>query len=452
MATLITLAGSFVLVMQICQKRSSALLTVVAVVLCVFGFMMRWESFLLAMPFVFIVFAQKLWLSIRHNKPSTDVKVVVLKLVPIATVFALCACAYVYDSVEWNSPEWSEWKAYNSARSEISDYPMPDYSKIEAELSAGGIAETDYYFAQSWRTADKDVFTVDSLEFIASFCEDVEDEAIAGKMLNKAQSWVLKYWYGIPIAIVLLVLYIMRARKLSAVSNVAVLITVALFIAITLCLASGGRLPQRVMYSLIADAVVCLAAIVGDKASIGQRYREKQSSERARNVACIFSLAFCVIAAGFVVYSSHPSLEGFGSSENGGGSSSNPSITNYIRNNEDTLFVMDTKVEYRYLVEYGMKTIPPQNELMRIFLLGGWTTGSPFINTRNEMMGMDNVMKGLVENERARYLVMKSNEYRVAEMEAYLEAHYWNDVEAKLVDSFKTDEYEYFVYDFSVAA
>lgn len=451
-ATLITLAGSFVLVMQICQKRSSVLLTVVAVILCVFGFMMRWESFLLAMPFVFIAFAQKLWFKVAHKKPSTDVKGVVLKLVPIAAVFALCACAYVYDSVEWSSPEWSEWKAYNSARSEISDYLMPDYPKIETELSAGGITETDYYFAQSWRTADKDVFTVDSLEFIASFGEEVGNEAIAEKMLKKALSWMARYWYGIPIAVVLLVLYIMRARKLSAISNVAVIAAIVLFVVVTTYLASGGRLPQRVMYSLIANAVVCLAAIVGDKASIGQRYRDSQSSEKTRNIACALSLAFCVIAAGVVVVSSQPSLDGFGSNDSEGDFSSNPSITGYLRSNEDTLFVMDTKVEYHYLGEYDMKTIPPQNELMRIFLLGGWTTGSPFINARNEMMGMDNVMKGLVENERARYLVVKSNEYRVKEMEVFLETHYWNDVEAKLVDSFKTDEYEYFVYDFSVAA
>ena len=113
---------------------------------------------------------------------------------------------------------------------------------------------------------------------------------------------------------------------------------------------------------------------------------------------------------------------------------------------------MDTKTEYYYIYEYDMKRIPPKDELMRIILLGGWTTDSPFINARNEMQGMGNVMKGLVENDRARYIVLQSNKSWPSEIETYLETHYWQDVEAKLVDSFEAGEETYLIYDYDVVS
>ena len=449
-ATLITLSGFFALIMQIDKHRLSAPLCIVAAILCVFGFMMRFESFLLAIPFVAIALVYKTWLHIEHEKPFLGSKWPAFALIPFVAVVVLCAGAYVYDLVEWGSPEWNEWKTYNHARSTVSDYSMPDYSDIEVQLSAGGIGEIDYRFAQTWRTADKDVFTIDSLEFIASFSEKVDERVVADKMLQKAWKWIVKYWYAIPLALALLALYALRARKLSVQSNVAVAFTAILFAAITFYLSSGGRLPQRVMYSLIADAVVCLAVIVGDRASIGKRYQGARSSERCRRMACCFSTLFCMLVAGSLILLSQPSLNGFGYNEKGRGSVVDSSITGYIRSNADTLFVMDTNAEYPYLVEYGMKEIPPKDELERVILLGGWSVNSPYVNARNEMMGMDNVMKGLVKNDRARYLVMESSKKRAAEMETYLESHYWNDVVVDQVDSFEAGGVKYLIYDFSV--
>ena len=457
-ATVLTLAGSFALVMQLRQNRFSGPLTVTAVILCAFGFMLRWESFLLMMPFVFVAFVHKLWANAKSKKPALGMKRTALKLIPFVVAVALCACAYVYDSNEWSSPEWAEWKSYNQVRSMVSDYPMPAYSEIEEELSAGGITAIDYDFAQNWRTADNEVFTVDSLKFISSFREEVGDEVIADVMQFKATRWIKLFWFAIPIAIALLVLYILRARRLTAVSNVAVVAIVVIFVAITFYLASGGRLPQRVMYSVIAGAVVFLAAIIGDKASISERHQGSKTEEKLRKPTCVLALVFCLACAGFVVYSSHPSLNNFdvGNKATESAASADSavyaSLTDYIRTHDDILFVMDAKTEYYYIYEYDMKRIPPKDELMRIILLGGWTTDSPFINARNEMQNMGNVMKGLVENDRARYLVLQSNKKWASEIETYLETHYWQDVEAKLVDSFEAGEETYLIYDFDAVS
>lgn len=457
-ATTLTLAGSFALVMQLRQNRLSGPLTVTAVILCVFGFMLRWESFLLVMPFVFVAFVHKLWLNAKSKKPAFGMKRTALKLIPFVVVVALCACAYVYDSNEWSSPEWAEWKSYNEVRSVVSDYPMPAYSEIEEELSAGGITAIDYDFAQNWRTADNEVFTVDSLRFISSFSEEVGDEVVAGKMQFKATRWIKAFWFAIPIAIALLVLYILRARRLNAISNVAVVAIVVIFAVITFYLASGGRLPQRVMYSVIAGAVVFLAAIIGDKASNSERRQSSEAADKLRKPMCVLGLVFCLACAGFVVYSSHPSLNNFdvGNKATESAASTDPavysSLTDYIRTHDDILFVMDAKTEYYYIYEYDMKRIPPKDELMRIILLGGWTTDSPFINARNEMQDMGNVMKGLAENDRARYIVLQSNMKWASQIETYLETHYWQDVEAKLVDSFEAGEETYLVYDFDVVS
>ena len=457
-ATVLTLAGTFALVMQLRQNRLSGPLTVIAVILCVFGFMLRWESFLLVMPFVFVAFVHKLWLNAKSKKPALGAKRTVLRLIPFVVVVALCACAYVYDSNEWSSPEWAEWKSYNEVRSVVSDYPMPAYSEIEEELSAGGITAIDYDFAQNWRTADNEVFTVDSLRFISSFSEEVGDEVVADKMQFKATRWIKAFWFAIPIAIALLVLYILRARRLNAISNVAVVAIVVIFAVITFYLASGGRLPQRVMYSVIAGAVVFLAAIIGDKASNSERRQSSKATEKLRKPMSVLALVFCLACAGFVVYSSHPSLNNFDVGNKATESTASTdlavyaSLTDYIRTHDDILFVMDTKTEYYYIYEYDMKRIPPKDELMRIILLGGWTTDSPFINARNEMQDMGNVMKGLAENDRARYIVLESNKKWPSQIEAYLETHYWQDVEVKLVDSFEAGQQKYLVYDFAVVS
>ena len=460
-ATTLTLAGSFALVVQLRQNRLSGPLTVTAVILCVFGFMLRWESFLLMIPFVFVAFVHKLWLNAKSKKPALGMKRTALKLIPFVVVVALCACAYVYDSNEWSSPEWAEWKSYNQVRSMISDYPMPAYSEIEEELSAGGITAIDYDFAQNWRTADNEVFTVDSLKFISSFREEVGDEVVADVMQFKATRWIKMFWFAIPIGIALLVLYILRSRRLNAVSNVAVAAIVVIFAAITFYLASGGRLPQRVMYSVIAGAVVFLAAIIGDKASNSERRQSSKATEKLRKPMSALALVFCLACAGFVVYSSHPSLNNFDTGDKATGSATSAasadlasysSLTDYIRTHDDILFVMDAKTEYYYIYEYDMKRIPPKDELMRIIMLGGWTTDSPFINARNEMQGMGNVMKGLVENNRARYIVLQSNKAWPSEIETYLETHYWQDVEANLVDSFEAGEETYLIYDFDVVS
>ena len=400
----------------------------------------------------------KLWLNAKSKKPALGAKRTVLRLIPFVVVVVLCACAYVYDSNEWSSPEWAEWKSYNQVRSMVSDYPMPAYSEIEEELSAGGITAIDYSFAQNRRTADNEVFTVDSLKFISSFRGDVGDEVVADTMQFKATRWIKAFWFAIPIAIALLVLYILRARRLNAISNVAVAAIVVIFAAITFYLASGGRLPQRVMYSVIAGAVVFLAAIIGDKGSNSERRQSSKATDKLRKPMSALALVFCLACAGFVVYSSHPSLSNFDVGNRATESAASTdsavysSLTDYVRTHDDILFVMDAKTEYYYIYEYDMKRIPPKDELMRIILLGGWTTDSPFINARNEMQGMDNVMKGLVENDRARYVVLQSNKTWPSEIETYLETHYWQDVEAKLVDSFEAGQQKYLIYDFAVVS
>ncbi len=88
-------------------------------------------------------------------------------LIPAAAAAALFLLALVYENVAYSSPEWKEYREYNSVRSEVVDNYFVNYEAVKEELNAIGIGRLDYSLLASWRYCEKPFFTKEILEKVS---------------------------------------------------------------------------------------------------------------------------------------------------------------------------------------------------------------------------------------------------------------------------------------------
>ena len=279
-------AGGFALLCSLSQSRHTRGLICAGLLLMTLGTLFRWTMFLLCVP----VFGVAALLVLFGRKCAVDggakdagnvedaaaapVGRSAARLWPFAVALLLFAGLYGYNSMAWSEEPWSEWYAFNEARSDISDYSYESYDKVKDELSSIGVSENDYMLLKSWVSEDPDFFTTEKLEAIRDIVTDRRSSparifsTVPGYFKNMASSVRLDV-----LVAALLVALICFTRGRAKGYSVALLVGVAI-----LCWAlyAFGRLPARVMLPVWVFAAIAICVIGGLKA---------RSSGLAANVA-----------------------------------------------------------------------------------------------------------------------------------------------------------------------
>ena len=447
-AAFATLAGAFLVVSQVGATRPSRGLTCAGVLLCLCGFLLRVQSFLLALPFFAVALAVR-FLKARDVRVLSEGRLALEALAPVLALVTLCVACTAVDALLWSDQPWKHWSDYNVARTMLSDYPMPPYDAVAGELADWGLNELDYTFALTWRTGDPDFFTLERMQELASLSNATGFRGVRALLLGVADVTV-KDWH-VVLACAAFVLVVVSAQmgagKIDRLSLIGAIALAAMAFAACVAFVYVGRAPARVIYPVWAFALSAAALSTGKVAPASAEQGTGQKAARALDfasgIACAAALVFFVVAA-------QPSAVAFTRALAGdqGAYTEGSSVAAYVHDHEG-LFVMDvfTMADFEY--DYGLRGLPVRDDLLRCVSLGGWTAGAPYIAARNVEAGLPNPMRDVAVNGEARFIT--STDGYAADLESYLEQHYYDDVSCELADSFVTDKgTTYNVYRYTV--
>lgn len=127
------------------------------------GSFMRWEGFLLGMPYLCYLFAL-VW----HEKRSFEKKSVVI----LGMIFVAIAGLHYYDRSLYTEREYKQYAAYQPVRAYFGDGAFYDSESTFDELEERGLSGKDLYTLQSWTFYDTDVFAIDSLKPIVKISQN----------------------------------------------------------------------------------------------------------------------------------------------------------------------------------------------------------------------------------------------------------------------------------------
>ncbi len=160
-ATIYTAAGIVSFAFGVAESKKRFL--VLGGVFCLAGSVMRYEGFLLGMPFLCLLLAVQFYSKRR---------------IPLMTLVALCvAFASIWGLKEYNKSLFSEgdykyYAAYQPIRAYFCDGAFYDRESTFDELEERGMSGHDFLMLKTWMFYDTDVFQVDSLKPIRDVAQN----------------------------------------------------------------------------------------------------------------------------------------------------------------------------------------------------------------------------------------------------------------------------------------
>lgn len=427
-----TVAGGTLLVGNVMREGRHRASSVIGIVLCACGYAVRVESFLLAVPFFGLAVLYFLFVRVQASRSAGGVKQACAAfgkaLIPMAAMVAVCAAMTVYDAAQWSQPEWKYWQECNHERSMIVDYPMPAYDEVAEQLTEMGISEVDYYMVTHWATGDTEYFDLERLREVASLSVAHTPGEIASGFIE----YPLELPNGARLPMLLLIFVVGAclwggmAQRISAAA--------LLFIAYCACsyFFGAGRLFDRVEYPILIYAAVSIAFIAScpdrEPALRGSSFSRRFWQGVSLAGAAAWLLVTVVILSRLVLaFSPAQVYESVHQQEQ----LSDSPLVEYVSDSE-SIYVWDTFSYISLELAYGYVNLPSEDVLEHNMSLGGWTVNAPFIDARNEEAGMANIVKGLVENDRAYFISAYTEvpDYLLS----YIREHYYPNAKMERLD------------------
>lgn len=443
-AGIAAIAGFIILVGTTKTRSRSVLMPLVGICFCTIGFLWRSEVLLLSLPF-FAIALGFIFLS-RQGKKDHGIKPITFEsfvraTIPYIAVIVICGCFYVYNNIAWQDPDWAAWKEFNSARSEISDYPMPDYEKVADKLSAQGLSQNDYYGPMMWVTADPEVYSLQTMEFIASLASTFGPADYLNNYFTYLNNVVKSLPSHIIVVVVIAVVMILISRKKTALPQV--LVSIMLAVIICAYFAALGRLPERVetavwLFSLCAIFLSIKHNAYDDDPEMAKAkqlapYKHNEVLAAAAGAGMWAGATLLVLALTVPMF--NPSLLPAYLDQNSF-KTNNPAVK-YASRDDGKILVWGISSYFDVEHAYRLKFLPPENLLKKNFYLGGWTDRAPFTMANREQAGMTNVIRGLADNPNAYLVTEKRRESTLPSfILSFIQQHYYSDATIEQVDSF----------------
>ncbi len=325
---------------------------------------------------------------------------------------------YIYQSQEG----WKEFLEYNSLRSQVMDYGIPEWDEYQDEYAEIGLTENDIMCLKSWNFSDSEVFSADVFQKIIQLRETSGYNAIS--LGGFFSVYPLKFitmnsFYGFAI-IALFSGVLLKRIGLKA------------FLYEMVCVfLMYGYLYYKGRYQSInrVDVVIWLFA-TSMLCYVGKEKEESPDNLRGLCGALIVSA---------VLFNLNPYYDNFIS-----GIEKNKETDEQLREFNEML-VKDTKSLYTQeegtsLLPYGFFENVPKGLYINRISLGGWTTNLPTVDYVVKRYQIENSWKAMVLNPNV-YLISKGSGVNIWR---YLKEHYAED----LVMSCVKDMFGYKVYKF----
>lgn len=215
------------------SPRQQKILLAVSVLLLVFSFSLRKESFLLM---TLLCGGLMVGLLIKRKRE-------VLVVLAVTTVLILCVT--LIHKINYGT-EWEHFNNLARVITPIIDYNQYSYEVNQKNYAAAGLSKNDYYFLKNWGHADKKVFSPERLgAILASSTKMAQQRNMTATLQEAVSSPARNYIFtAAGLSLLLLLIYRQQYRHLLLYVIVPFLICAGILI-------WEGRFPTRVSAGMV---------------------------------------------------------------------------------------------------------------------------------------------------------------------------------------------------------
>ncbi|SIN81374.1 hypothetical protein [Fibrobacter sp. UWB11] len=161
------------------KKLQTAAPFILGIILMLWGSVMRWQAFLMGMPF-FCICLLFMFKQCWANKQKTITGLVIL----FVSAFAL----HTFDQSIYKAPEYEAFNKFQGPRVALADNKSYNQNAVYEDAEEFGLSGNDFHMLTDWNFYDTQVFSVDSIkrytDIITPYKDKIESWRIPRSLLN----------------------------------------------------------------------------------------------------------------------------------------------------------------------------------------------------------------------------------------------------------------------------
>ena len=400
------------------SKLQSAIPFIFAIFLMLWGSVMRWQAFLMGMPFFclgLLFILRECWSARRH---------VIASLVILFTgAFGM----HVFDQNIYKSPEYEAFNKFQGPRVILGDNSSYNQNAVYEDAEELGLSGKDYHMLTEWVLYDTKVFSIDSLkqytDIIFPYLDSNPIQSIPRNIL-KALSHSLHaplFWIWF---IIYIIVYVTNPKKF-----LYLWASLALVLALMAYLLAMGRLVYRVESGFWLYAAVLAIPLLGNFA---KEFPKKTN----------YIILLIIAITNIVVYATsgeivHDPSSGETRTLAIKDSTDYTQVFDYIDSQPDKMFLLSMNAFMRFSHHRNSSYLAtPSGTFKRTISFGYWTPYLPEVTEALNEFGISNPIKDVIKNN-----IIVLNEPNLAD---FLQRHYYDSV---AIDTLKSiGEMTFFKY------
>ena len=403
---------------DVLRKTQTIVPFILGVILMLWGSIMRWQAFLIGIPFFclgLLFILRECWSAKRHV------------IAGIAILFAGAFGMHAFDQKIYQSSTYEDFNKFQGPRVTLGDNSNYNQNAVYEDTEELGLSGKDYHMLTEWVHYDTKVFSVDSLkqytDIIPPYRDSAPTERIPHLVLN-ALSHSLHaplFWTWF---ILCLIVYITNPKKFLYLWT-----SLALILALMAHLLTIGRLVYRVESGFWLYATVLTIPLIG-------RFTFSISKK------LLFAILGAIAITNTYTYATSGEIvrdPGHGSKRTIAvkDSTDYTQVFNYIDSQPDKMFLLSMNAFMRFSHHRNPPYLAsPTGSFRRTVSFGYWTPYLPEVDEALKEFGITNPIKDVIKDN-----VIVLNEPGLID---FLQRHYYDSV---AVDTLKSiGEMKFFKY------
>ena len=413
------------------EKKYYIFQCIVFVLLSALSIGMRENAYLMLLPFFAAVFVSKLWDSLKENvkeeKKKYAKKLFFSSLIlGVALIFVM-----LLNRAAYSSKEWKEYKAFNDARTQVTDFlGYPDYDSNRELYEENGITKSSYdAMTLHYNIILDSNINTDSYTALG---EEAKKESLANspsffkKTINTIKKIItlnLFEYQDRPLNIPVYVLYLfVFILALIHKNKKAIRDLLFLFGARTIdwfYLVWNQRSPFRVTQIIyIAELVMLIANIINY--GLWERFKKDDTNKNQTAINPVFAgLIVLLLIADFRF--GIPSMKQYYESIKNFEKMSVcfEELEDYLNDHSDNFYFFD--MSHLYYMEDTLSF--KKSEYENYVYMGSWMPGSPWYNNKLKAWGINDASDALVNKDNV-YIIYQPVDYDTRDfLDNYFEDH-----------------------------
>lgn len=400
-ASILSAAGMLLFVYGVVEKRSTAPFAL-GVLLMLWGSVMRWQAFLMGMPFFclgMLFIFKDCW------------KVKWRVIAGLAILFVGAFAIHSWDQKIYQAPEYADFVKFQGPRVTFGDNSNYNQNAVYEDAEELGLSGKDMHMLTEWIMYDTEVFSVDSIkqysDLIPPYRTNNPKELIPRDLLNalahSLRSPLFWVWFAFCI-----IVYCTQRRKLPYLWS-----SLALILALLAYLMAMGRLVYRVESGFWLYAAVLAVPLFG-------RFALNIPHKLAYSILAIIAAAniFIYATSGEMVRDPSSGAMRTLAIED---TTDYTQVFEYIENQPDKMFLLSMNAFMRFSHHRNPPYLAePIGQYRRTVSFGYWTPYLPEVTDALNDFGVTNPIKDVVHDN-----VIVLNEPHLA---GFLQRHYYDSV------------------------